>query len=230
MALNHKKVRIAPSILSADFARLAEEVRAAETGGADLLHLDVMDGHFVPNLTIGPAVVKALRRVTDLPLDAHLMVTDPEDFIAPFRKAGADWITFHQEVTDDPRDLAAMIRAAGARAGMALNPATPFELAVPVLAELDLLLIMTVHPGFSGQAFRSDVVEKIAAASTWKSQHGLEFAIEVDGGIGPATAAEVAAAGAEILVAGSAVFGQPDAAAAIGAIRQAATGVGYPGR
>lgn len=220
--MNRKQVRIAPSILSADFARLADEIRAAESGGADLLHLDVMDGHFVPNLTIGPAVVKSVRRVTDLPLDVHLMVTDPKAFFEPFRKAGADWITFHEEVADDPRALAETIRAMGARAGMSLNPDTPFERAAPVVADLDLLLVMTVHPGFSGQAFRPEVVEKIAAASDWKSRHGLAFAIEVDGGIGPDTAARVVAAGAEILVAGSAVFGRGDAAGAVRAIRRAA--------
>lgn len=231
--MNRKQVRIAPSILSADFARLADEIRAAEAGGADLLHLDVMDGHFVPNLTIGPAVVKSVRRITELPLDVHLMVTDPEAFIGPFRKAGADWITFHEEVAGDPRALAEKIRALGARAGMSLNPDTPFARAAPAVGDLDLLLVMTVHPGFSGQAFRPEVVRKIAAASEWKSKHGLGFAIEVDGGIGPDTAAQVVAAGAEILVAGSAVFGRGDAASAVQAIRQAAMreglGAGRPG-
>ena len=222
MALNRKNVRIAPSILSADFARLADEVRAAQAGGADLLHLDIMDGHFVPNLTIGPAVVKAIRRVTDLPLDAHLMVTDPMAFVGPFRQAGADWLTFHWEVSDDPRAMAAKIRALGARAGMALNPDTPFDRAAAVLGDLDLLLVMTVHPGFGGQAFRPEVVPKIAAAAAWKLEHGLSYAIEVDGGIGPDQAPQVVGAGAEILVAGSAVFGRGDPAAQVRAIRLAA--------
>ncbi len=220
--MTQKHVRIAPSILSADFSRLAEEIRAAEAGGAEWLHLDIMDGHFVPNLTIGPAVVAGLRPVTRLEFDAHLMVTDPEDFIEPFRKAGADWISFHWEATDDPARVAARIRAAGARVGMALNPATPFEDVREVLPALDLLLVMTVHPGFSGQSFRKDVVPKIAAAAAWKARHRLRYVIEVDGGISPATAPEVVAAGAEVLVAGNAVFGRGDAAGAVRALREAA--------
>jgi ribulose-phosphate 3-epimerase len=223
LALSRKNVRIAPSILSADFARLSEEIRAAQAGGAELLHLDIMDGHFVPNLTMGPAVVKAVRRVTDLPLDAHLMVSDPLAFIGPFRKAGADWITFHWEATRDPRAIAARIKSLGARAGMALNPDTPFDGAAEVVGDLDLLLVMTVHPGFGGQAFRPEVVPKIAAASAWKREHGLSFDIEVDGGIGPEQASQVVAAGAEILVAGSAVFGHGDPAARVQALRHAAT-------
>ncbi len=217
-------VRIAPSILSADFGRLAEEIQAAEAGGADWIHLDVMDGHFVPNLTIGPAVVASARRVTTLPFDAHLMVTDPLAFVESFTKAGADWISLHWEVVDDAAAAAAQIRAAGARPGLVLNPATPFAEARDVLPAFDLLLIMTVHPGFAGQSFRKDVVAKIAAAAEWKARHGLEYVIEVDGGIGPATAAEVVAAGAEVLVAGSAVFGRGDAAAAVRALRAAAQG------
>ena len=224
--MNRKNVRIAPSILSADFARLADEVRAAEADGADLLHLDVMDGHFVPNLTIGPAVVKSLRGATGLTLDAHLMVTAPLAFFEPFRRAGADWITFHLEAVSDPRAAAARIRALGARAGMALNPDTPFAEATPVLGDLDLLLVMTVHPGYSGQAFRPEMVAKIAAAAEFKRVHGLGYAIEVDGGIGPAQAPGVVAAGAEILVAGSAVFGHGDPAARVQALRAAAVGDG----
>ena len=166
-------VQIAPSILSADFSRLEAQIRAVEAGGAEVLHLDIMDGHFVPNLTLGPAVVKSIRRVTRLPLDVHLMVTDPLAFAAPFRKAGADWITFHLEAVSDPVATAAAIRGLGAKAGMALNPDTPFEDAIPVLGDLDLLLVMTVHPGFSGQAFRSDVVPKVAAAAAWKAEHRL---------------------------------------------------------
>ncbi len=226
--MNRKHVLIAPSILSANFGRLDTDIAAAAAGGADWIHLDIMDGHFVPNLTIGPAVVAGVRKSTELPLDAHLMVTDPLAFIAPFRRAGADWITFHWEVTDDVAGLAAKIRALGARAGMAINPDTPFAEVKDVLAELDLLLVMTVHPGFSGQSFRRDVVPKIAAAAEWKARHGLSFVLEVDGGVAPATAAEVVAAGAEVLVAGSAVFGAGDPAAAVRALRQAALGPSVP--
>lgn len=218
-----KNVQIAPSLLSADFARLADEIRAAEAGGADLFHLDVMDGHFVPNLTMGPALVKSVRKITDLPLDAHLMVTDPAAFIGPFRDAGADWISFHSEATKDPGGLAAAIRALGARAGLALNPDTPFdEKAAMAAANVDFLLIMTVHPGFSGQPFRQDVVPKIAAAAAWRRQYRPDLVIEVDGGIGPEQAPEVAAAGADVLVAGSAVFGRRDPARAVRTIRRAA--------
>ena len=215
-------IQIAPSILSADFSRLADQIRAVEAGGAELLHLDIMDGHFVPNLTLGPAVVKSIRRTTQLTLDAHLMVTDPLAFAGPFRKAGADWITFHLEAVDDPRAVAAAIRGLGAKAGLALNPDTPFEAAIPVLPELDLLLVMTVHPGFSGQAFRSDVVPKIAAAAAWKASHQASYALEVDGGIGPETAPEVIRAGAEILVSGNAVYGKEDPQAAVRALLQVA--------
>ena len=215
-------IRIAPSILSADFSRLEAQIGAVEAGGADVLHLDIMDGHFVPNLTLGPAVVKSIRRVTRMTLDVHLMVTDPQAFAGPFRKAGADWITFHLEAVTDPRATAAAIRGLGAKVGLALNPDTPFEAAVPYLPELDLLLVMTVHPGFSGQSFRTDVVPKVAAAAAWKVEHRLGYVLEVDGGIGPETAPEVVRAGAEILVAGNAVYGREDPAAAVRTLLQVA--------
>jgi ribulose-phosphate 3-epimerase len=214
---------VAPSVLSADFGRLAEEIRAADAGGADLIHLDVMDGHFVPNLTIGPAVVKSLRGVTELLLDTHLMVTDPAAFIEPFRRAGSDIITFHIEAVEDPRGLAGEIRALGARPGLSLNPATPLEPALDLLDAFDLLLVMTVHPGFGGQDFRADVMPKLRQAAAVKRERGLDLAIEVDGGIKPATAPQVVEAGAEILVAGSAIFGRGEVAANIRNLRQAAS-------
>jgi ribulose-phosphate 3-epimerase len=214
-------VRLAPSILSADFGHLADEVQAAVAGGADLVHLDVMDGHFVPNLTIGPAVVAAVRRVTDLPLDVHLMVTDPAAFIEPFRKAGADFLTVHQETVADPRPLFERIRALGAAPGLSINPATPLVAATGLLAAIDLLLVMTVQPGFGGQAFRDDVLPKVRQAAELKRQRGLDFALEVDGGVSTETAPRLVAAGAEILVAGSAVFGQGGATANLRRLRQA---------
>ena len=221
--MSDRRVRIAPSILSADFSRLAADIQAAEAGGAELLHLDIMDGHFVPNLTLGPAVVKSIRKVTRLILDAHLMVTDPMAFVGPFRAAGADWISFHVEAAPDPAAVAEKIRSLGARAGLALNPDTPFEAVIPHLPAIDYLLVMTVHPGFSGQSFRSAVVPKIHAAAQYRAQHGLAYAIEVDGGIGPATAPAVVQAGAEILVAGNAVYGQEDPAAAVRALGEVAS-------
>ena len=222
MAMNNRRVRIAPSILSADFGRLAAEIQAVETAGAEILHLDVMDGHFVPNLTIGPAVVKSIRKVTRATLDAHLMVTDPQGFVGPFHAAGADWISFHVEAVADPAAVAAEIQRLGARAGLVLNPDTPFEAAIPYLTAVDYLLIMTVHPGFSGQSFRAEVVPKIRAAARHRAEHRLGYAIEVDGGIGPETAPVVVKAGAEILVAGNAVFGRGDPAAAVRALEAAA--------
>jgi len=219
-------LRMAPSVLSADFGNLAEAVGevAAES---DWLHVDVMDGHFVPNLTIGPPVVESLRRHSGLFFDCHLMMTNPGDFLESFRHAGADGCTVHVEVGDTSA-LLAEARALGLRAGVALNPETPFEAIEPYLAEADLVLCMTVHPGFGGQSFIEDVLPKIARTRAALDGQGLEAALEVDGGIDEATAALVVRAGARVLVAGSAVFGDEHPWEAVRRIRLAGE-KGLPG-
>jgi ribulose-phosphate 3-epimerase len=220
-------VRIAPSILSADFGRLADEVRAVDAAGADEIHVDVMDGHYVPNLTIGPLVVRAIRPVTDKPLDVHLMITNPDDFIEPFAKAGANTITVHAEAARHLHRSLQRIRSLGCRAGVSLNPATPPEVIDYVVGDFDLVLLMTVNPGFGGQAFIPGVLPKIRRVRERLETAGIASGvdIEVDGGINAATAPEVVKAGANLLVAGSAVFGQQDYAAAIQAIRRSCSGV-----
>ena len=214
-------IRIAPSILSARFDRLGEQIQEAVGAGADMLHIDVMDGHFVPNLTMGPGVVKAIRPLTRLPLDAHLMVMHPQNFVKAFADAGVDDLTVHVESDHDVRATIRAIRDAGVSPGIVLNPDTPFERAAPLLGEVDLLLVMTVHPGFAGQAFRQDVVPKIRVARATIDKMGYDVGLQVDGGIKADTAAIVAEAGADILVSGSGIF--PDRVAEnLRAIRAAA--------
>jgi len=215
-----KKIKVAPSILSADFSRLGEEIKAVEAAGADIIHVDVMDGHFVPNITIGPLIVEAARRSTALPLDVHLMVTNPELYIADFAKAGADYITVHVETGFHLNRLIQSIREhKGVKAAVALNPATPLSCLDYILPELDMVLIMSVNPGFGGQSFIPSAMGKIQQLRKRIDGLGLKIELEVDGGVKPENAAQIADAGADILVAGSAVFGKKDYAAAIRGIR-----------
>jgi ribulose-phosphate 3-epimerase len=217
-------VRVAPSILSADFARLADAVARVEDAGADLIHVDVMDGHFVPNITIGIPVVAALNRVTKLPLDVHLMISDPDRYLDAFAGAGAAMITVHAEVLPHLHRTLTHIRHLGAKAGVALNPSTPVGVLSEVVAEIDHVLVMSVNPGFGGQKFIPHTFAKITAARQLLGSGDRSAVIEVDGGVEPANAAALVAAGAAILVAGASIFGQPDPAAAVHALRRAAEG------
>ena len=210
-----KKIMIAPSLLSADFSRLAEEVRDVERAGCDALHIDVMDGHFVPNLTIGPLVVSALRKVTKLPLDVHLMIDAPSRYIAEFRKAGADWITIHVEAEDGVRKILQEIKKLGAKAGISLRPKTTAETLLPYLGDLDLILVMSVEPGLGGQSFMPEMMEKVKVL-----RPKFQGLISVDGGIGAGNASQALEAGADILVAGSAIFGKSDRIKAIQEFRE----------
>jgi len=211
--------RVAPSILSADFARLADEVRAVTAAGADWIHVDVMDGHFVPPITIGPVVVAAIRAATPLPFDVHLMIEHPERHVAEFVRAGATSVTVHVEACGDVSAAIAGIREAGARAGLALNPPTPLDAIRPFAGEIDLLLVMSVNPGWGGQPIVPGSMEKLAAARRLRTSSGAGFLIEVDGGIKPDNAGEAISAGADVLVAGSAIFASHDYAATIRALR-----------
>jgi ribulose-phosphate 3-epimerase len=215
-------IRIAPSILSADFGRLADEVRAVEAAGADWIHVDVMDGRFVPNITIGPLVVEAVRKVTRLPIDAHLMIVEPERYVEAFAKAGADLISVHAEVSPHLHRTIQAIRAAGARPAVALNPSTPLDCLEYVLGDVDMVLLMTVNPGFGGQGYIPAVTEKVRRLRRMADERGQELEIEVDGGVKASTVGEVARAGANVLVAGTAVFGAKEYRAAVHDLRDAA--------
>jgi ribulose-phosphate 3-epimerase len=215
-----RPLRVAPSILSADFGRLADEVRAVETAGADWIHVDVMDGRFVPNITIGLPVVRALRAATDLPLDVHLMIVEPERYVDAFAQAGADVITVHCEASTHLHRTLQHVRSLGKKAGVSLNPHTAPDALPYVMDQLDLVLIMSVNPGFGGQAFIESVVPKIERVRRMIDDHGGDIALEVDGGIKPGTARTVVRAGADTLVAGSAVFDTDDYRGAIAALRE----------
>ena len=203
-------IELAPSILSADFARLGEQVRAAGDGGGSVIHVDIMDGHFVPNLTLGPPVVKSLRKVTKLPLDCHLMIENPDEFIPAFAEAGANWISVHQEACLHLDRTLHLIQSHDCRAGVVINPATPVDALDEVLGIVDYVLVMSVNPGFGGQKFIPSTLHKMRRLAEIRSQRGLRYRIEVDGGVAMDTVADVVRAGAEILVAGNAVFGNGD--------------------
>jgi ribulose-phosphate 3-epimerase len=214
-------IRIAPSILSADFARLADEVARVEAGGADWLHVDVMDGHFVPNLTVGPPIVEALRKVTKLPLDVHLMITNADAYIREFADAGADYLTVHVEACPHLHRTVQAIKERGVKAGVTLNPATPLGSVETILPDADLLLIMSVNPGFGGQSFIPASLQKIAQARAMIEHVHSRALLEVDGGVKVENAAQIVQAGADILVSGSAIFSSRDYGATITAMRQA---------
>ncbi len=213
------RVKIAPSILSADFGRLAEEVAAITAAGADYVHVDVMDGHFVPNLTIGPVVVQAVRRATKLPLDVHLMIENPERYVEAFAEAGADLIGVHVEATVHLHRLLQQVRATGKKVSVTLNPATPVEMVDDILEDVDQVLIMSVNPGFGGQKFIPQALRRVESLAKRRFARKLRFEIEVDGGVNADNAGALVGAGADVLVAGTAVFGQKDYARAIAALR-----------
>jgi ribulose-phosphate 3-epimerase len=200
-------IELAPSILSADFAHLADQVRLAAEGGASVVHVDIMDGHFVPNLTIGPPVVKSLRKATELPLDCHLMIENPDEYIPAFADAGANWISVHQEATRHLNRSLDLIRTCGAKVGVVINPATPVQTLGEVLDMVDYVLVMSVNPGFGGQRFIPGALEKVRKLATMRAAKGVDFRIEIDGGIDLHTVGAAVRAGAEILVAGSHIFG-----------------------
>ncbi|GAA0330140.1 ribulose-phosphate 3-epimerase [Oceanobacillus sp. FSL W7-1293] len=213
--------KIAPSILSADFAKLGDEIKEVEQAGADYIHVDVMDGHFVPNITIGPLIADAIKPITNLPLDVHLMIENPDAYIPQFAKS-ASIITVHQEACVHLHRTLQLIRSHGVKPGVVINPGTSAEAIKPVLTEVDLVLLMTVNPGFGGQSFIKEVVPKVAQIASWREEMGLSFEIEIDGGVNEETAPVCTENGADVLVAGSAIFNQRDRKAAIDVIRKSA--------
>lgn len=212
-------VKIAPSILSADFSKLGEEILAVEKGGADYIHVDVMDGHFVPNITIGPLIVEAIRPITQLPLDVHLMIENPDQYIEAFAKAGANYITVHVEACRHLHRTIQSIKSFGVKAGVVLNPATPVETIQHIIGDIDMVLLMSVNPGFGGQKFIPEVLPKIRKVKKMAEQKGLNIEIEIDGGVNPETAKQCMEAGANVLVAGSAIYNEEDYGKAISLIR-----------
>lgn len=217
-----KNIIIAPSILSADFTELGMEIKAVVDGGADVIHIDVMDGHFVPNITIGPLVVEAASRTTDKPLDVHLMISNPDDYIEKFVSAGADWLTVHVEACTHLQRTVSRIREGGLKAGVVLNPATPLQTLDYILEDVDLVMIMSVNPGFGGQSFIPATLDKIRKLRSMIDERGLDVGIEVDGGVSPKTIGEIARAGANIFVAGSAIYGCDDYGPVIDELRREA--------
>lgn len=216
MAKKSKNRRlIAPSILSADFARLGEQVKAVEDAGADWIHVDVMDGHFVPNITVGPVVIESLKKVTDLPLDVHLMIQNPDAYLEDFVVAGAECLTVHQEAVPHLHRTISFIRELDVMAGVSINPATPAETLIEILPFVDLVLVMTVNPGFGGQKFIPECMDKIKKLDKWRKERKLSFMIEVDGGVTESNAAELAKAGCDIFVAGSSIFKASSVASAL---------------
>lgn len=221
-------IELAPSILSADFTQLGNQIAVVEQAGADIIHVDVMDGHFVPNLTVGPFIVEWVRRVTRLPIDTHLMIEDPDKYIGAFAQAGANMISVHPEATYHLHRTLNYIRQAGCQAGVVLNPATPLTAIEEMLGEVDYVLVMSVNPGFGGQKFITSALDKLRRLRRLIQAHRAPVRIEIDGGVVVENAAEVVAAGAEILVAGSAIFGKPDPAAAVRELRAAAEAATMP--
>ena len=216
----NKNNMVAPSILSADFARLGEEIEAVARAGADVIHLDVMDGHFVPNLTFGPPIIKAVRKICDLPFDVHLMIENPDKYLEAYADAGADWITVHVETCTHLHRTIHRIKELGKKAGAVLNPATPLSTLDYILEDVDLVMLMSVNPGFGGQSFIPSTLDKTRALKARIDERGLNVGIEIDGGVSPKTISAIAGAGANIFVAGSAVFGAPDYGRAISAMKE----------